>query len=245
MPRNGAPYAFGARTGGWVLGVIPWPRGAEVVVRSRPDGVVAYCFPATVVADDGSRTALFQPGGTMCKRRGGVRGGPRGRTIVEWDGRYRDVATTRNTVHLHVAGDPFWVIRGWGAAGVTGWYINLAAPWTRFALGFDTEDHVLDVVVTDDRSSWHWKDQDELAWKVEHGTYSAIEPTRSGGTARRRSLGSRGASLHSTTSRGRPSRSTPRGWRRRPQRAGIGRSRSLSSRTSPSRRTWPRSTTPA
>jgi hypothetical protein len=28
-----------------------WPLGAEVVVRSRPDGVIGYCFPAVVVSD--------------------------------------------------------------------------------------------------------------------------------------------------------------------------------------------------
>jgi uncharacterized protein DUF402 len=149
-----------------------WPRGAEVVVRSWPAGVIGYCFPAIVVADDASRTALFQPAGTVCKRRGGARGGPQGRSLLEWDGTHRDVAVARTTVHLHLAGDPFWVIRGWDDCGPAGWYINLATSWTRFALGFDTEDHALDVVVADDRSSWRWKDEDELAWLVQRGAYS-------------------------------------------------------------------------
>lgn len=149
-----------------------WSRGFEVVVRSRPDGVSGYCFPAIVVADDGSTTVVFQPVGTVCKRRGGVRGGPDGRYLLEWDGTHRDVAATRSTVHMHRAGDPFWVIRGWEAGAFVGWYINLASPWARFPLGFDTEDHVLDVVVADDRSSWEWKDADDLAWMVERGAYA-------------------------------------------------------------------------
>jgi hypothetical protein len=150
-----------------------WPRGAEVTVRSRPGGAIGYCFPAVVVADEASRTVLFQPVGTVCKCRGGSRGGPQGRSLLEWDGTHRDIAVGRTTVHVHLAGDPFWVIRGWDRGAPTGWYINLAAPWTRFALGFDTEDHTLDVVVADDRSSWRWKDEDELAWMVQRGAYSA------------------------------------------------------------------------
>jgi len=73
---------------------------------------------------------------------------------------------------MYRAGDPFWVIRGWDAGRLTDWYINLASPWTRFPLGFDTEDHVLDVVVADDRSSWEWKDADDLTWMVERGAYT-------------------------------------------------------------------------
>jgi hypothetical protein len=94
------------------------------------------------------------------------------RNLLDWDGSYRDVIVERSTVHVHLAGDPFWVIRGWEDGGIVGWYINLAAPWSRFPLGFDTEDHVLDVVVADDRSSWSWKDEDELVWMVGRGSYA-------------------------------------------------------------------------
>lgn len=149
-----------------------WAPGSTVVVRSRPDGAVGYCFPAIVAADSATGTVLFQPAGTVCKRRRGPRGGPRGRNLVAWDGGHRDVTVDRSTVHMHLAGDPFWVIRGWNDAGLADWYINLASPWRRFGLGFDTEDHALDVLVADDRSSWRWKDEDELAWMVEQGAYT-------------------------------------------------------------------------
>ena len=43
-----------------------------------------------------------------------------------------------------------------------GWYGDLQTPLTRTAVGFDTVDHVLDVVITPDRS-WSWKDEDEFA----------------------------------------------------------------------------------
>src|SRR5689334_16798484 len=97
-----------------------WAPGSNVVVRSRPDGAVGYCFPAIVVADGATKTVLFQPEGTVCKRRSGTRGGPQGRNLVAWDGKHRDVSVERSTVHLHLAGDPFWIIRGWDDAGLAG-----------------------------------------------------------------------------------------------------------------------------
>jgi predicted RNA-binding protein associated with RNAse of E/G family len=56
-----------------------------------------------------------------------------------------------------------------------GWYINLEAPWRRTSIGFDTQDLVLDVTVTDDLSTWAWKDEDELAWSVSTGITSPEE----------------------------------------------------------------------
>lgn len=63
--------------------------------------------------------------------------------------------------------------RAWNGAEYVGWYVNVAAPWRRTPIGFDTVDHILDIQVTDDLSDWSWKDQDELAWAVVHGQVSA------------------------------------------------------------------------
>jgi hypothetical protein len=40
------------------------------------------------------------------------------------------------------------------------WYIDLQEPLRRTGIGFDTMDHILDVVISADRSEWHWKDED-------------------------------------------------------------------------------------
>jgi hypothetical protein len=53
------------------------------------------------------------------------------------------------------------------------WYVNVEAPLERFELGFDTFDHDLDVVIEPDRSSWRWKDEDDVATGVELGAYSS------------------------------------------------------------------------
>ena len=52
-----------------------------------------------------------------------------------------------------------------------GWYVNLEEPWRETPLGFDSTDHLLDVVVDPDRS-WRWKDEDHLAQAVEVGLFS-------------------------------------------------------------------------
>jgi hypothetical protein len=53
-----------------------------------------------------------------------------------------------------------------------GWYVNIESAPTRTPLGFDTEEHLLDVVIAPDRQRWKWKDQDELAEAVELGLFT-------------------------------------------------------------------------
>jgi hypothetical protein len=45
----------------------------------------------------------------------------------------------------------------------------------RTAVGFDYMDHALDVRITPDRSSWSWKDEDELEEAVARGIFTAEE----------------------------------------------------------------------
>lgn len=145
-----------------------WPRGASVALRSRPQGNVGHTFPAIVVRDSPSLIVLFQPSGTTCKRRRGRRGGPNGRNLLVWDGSYVDVVFDRATMHAWVPDDHYWVIRRTGSR-FEGWYINLAPPWRRTSIGFDTLDQILDVEPAADLSSWRWKDEDELGWAVQTG----------------------------------------------------------------------------
>jgi hypothetical protein len=57
------------------------------------------------------------------------------------------------------------------------WYINLEDPLCRTAMGFDYVDQILDVIVEPDLSSWHWKDEDELAEAVTLGVISKERAT--------------------------------------------------------------------
>jgi hypothetical protein len=55
------------------------------------------------------------------------------------------------------------------------WYVNLQEPLRRTPIGFDTMDHILDIVIRPDRSEWMWKDEDELEQAIEVGLYSREE----------------------------------------------------------------------
>src|SRR5205814_261751 len=49
---------------------------------------------------------------------------------------------------------------------------NLQAPLQPTSFGFDTTDYLLDVLVPPDRSTWTWKDEDELEEAVALGLFS-------------------------------------------------------------------------
>jgi hypothetical protein len=55
------------------------------------------------------------------------------------------------------------------------WYVNVQRPLRRFELGFDTLDQDLDVVIAADRSSFTWKDEEDVTRGVELGAYSEAE----------------------------------------------------------------------
>jgi hypothetical protein len=64
----------------------------------------------------------------------------------------------------------------WNAASgaFVGYYINLQAPLVRSPYGFDSLNHVLDVVVDPD-GTWHWKDEDEF---IEATTLGLFTPQK-------------------------------------------------------------------
>jgi hypothetical protein len=55
-----------------------------------------------------------------------------------------------------------------------GYYINLQAPLRRTPIGYDSFDHVLDIVVAPDRS-WRWKDEDEFEEAIQLGLLTPNE----------------------------------------------------------------------
>ncbi len=52
------------------------------------------------------------------------------------------------------------------------WYVNLQEPLRRTKIGFDSMDRLLDIVISADRSTWHWKDEDEFNEAVAMGVFS-------------------------------------------------------------------------
>ena len=52
------------------------------------------------------------------------------------------------------------------------YFINMEEPFRRTAVGFDTQDHTLDIEVTPELA-WRWRDEGELANHVTEGFYTA------------------------------------------------------------------------
>jgi hypothetical protein len=160
--------------------VDPWPAGASVAWRSRPEGSIGTVIGCRVVVDDPTAVILHQPTGAPVMRRVGERGGPRGRTLLPgtWTGQH--APTTWNgspSVRLHPIGEAYSVIRTWDheQQSFVGWYVNLERPWQRTQVGFDSRDDVLDVVVSDDLERCSLKDEDELDFAVEIGVLDPEE----------------------------------------------------------------------
>ena len=54
-----------------------------------------------------------------------------------------------------------------------GWKIDMVEPVRRTPLGFDYMDQLLDIVVSADRSTWRWKDEDEVSEAQARGIFTA------------------------------------------------------------------------
>jgi hypothetical protein len=148
--------------------------GDPIVLRELWHGRVFEARPMIVVQDDPDQTTLFLPGGVRC----GVPIGEDGAELRLPDRPWRLEVRTRGpqpALSFAWPETPYavllWVVEGERRV----WYVNLEDPIVRTPIGFDTVDHALDVVIELDRSSWSWKDEDELADAVREGLFSEGE----------------------------------------------------------------------
>jgi Protein of unknown function (DUF402) len=74
------------------------------------------------------------------------------------------------------AGEPHAVCALWTGAGrrFSGWYINFQDPFRRTADGFDSLDHVVDLVLGVD-GRYQWKDVEEFEQFVAEGRFTTAE----------------------------------------------------------------------
>jgi hypothetical protein len=152
-----------------------WNAGETAVVRYLTrDGRPGMTWPFTVVEDREDLLALYIPKGALYKR---FRRLPseeareRGSTRVLDDEVWR-----RDVLRLMYPGAHHSIWLFWeyedGERRHTTYYVNMEEPYRRTGIGFDTNDHMLDIVVTPDLE-WRWKDADELAERVQQGVYPA------------------------------------------------------------------------
>jgi hypothetical protein len=148
--------------------------GDAVALRERLRGRVWVGRPATVVRDEPDLLMFAIPPGT---RWYGPAGPPNGWIRLKAPGAAWTLEERRWT-DAHVLsfawpGAGHAVLHLWDEDWTPRcWYVNVEAPLRRFALGFDTFDQDLDIVIEPDRSSWRWKDEDVVAEGIGLGAYT-------------------------------------------------------------------------
>jgi uncharacterized protein len=158
-----------------------WRPGDTALLRHVDEGRVSRVVPALVVEDSRPVTALYTPAGARIKIRYGGDGRPIERSLPyaeRWSQPWTlgDGEWSVETLVLGPARAPYAYLAYWDAAWrFQGWYVNLQAPLRRTPLGWDTTDHVLDVLVAPDLSRWEWKDEDELEDAVRVGRFTQAE----------------------------------------------------------------------
>ncbi len=134
---------------------------------------VFWAYPTIVVEDNADLIALYMPAGVMGKNvshRPTIEEmlTPENLEVVDHQWQRTDV------LFLIKPEDAFSVYLMWdtNTKELVCWYVNLQDPIRRTAIGFDTMDQMLDVVVSSDMSTWAWKDKDELAAAEKAGIYT-------------------------------------------------------------------------
>jgi len=90
-----------------------------------------------------------------------------------WSGHERWSRTS--LLQLHRPGDGYAVWGFYEQLVFTGWYVNFEAPLRRWAAGFDTVDHGIDIWIPSGGPDWQWKDRDDVAELVRTGRLTEAE----------------------------------------------------------------------
>lgn len=154
------------------------------MLRQLFQGRIWSVTTGVVVEDSAERNVLWLPSGAPGKR-------PVGDLFEGW--RLRDHVHARPGGILRVREHPEpYAVLLFGVDGAfRGWYVNLEEPLVPTQLGWDFEDHLLDLWVERDRT-WRWLDEDELEGAVARGIFTAeqeVEFRDAGVRARDRVLG--------------------------------------------------------
>jgi hypothetical protein len=134
-----------------------WEQRTAVVVEDGPGLIALYTPPGSeaLVAVDASGAQMRMP-------------------VAEWRLASAAPFGAMEALALHLPGTAHSLLVIFDPPpGFAPWYINLESDLVRTERGFEYEEHVLDIVVDRDLSSWRWKDEDELAEAVELGLFTA------------------------------------------------------------------------
>jgi hypothetical protein len=159
--------------------------GDTVVLRTVRNGRVRNALATTYVdTADGSVLLYVPPGAEAMRPSTTIRRG----NLVSFEDPWEhepDLWRDNHTLWLSRLDEPYSLNLFWDDAwSFLGWYVQLQDPLRRSHVGFDTIDHLIDVVVEPD-GSWEWKDEDELELALELGVFGRDEAAAARATAER------------------------------------------------------------
>jgi len=138
------------------------------------DGRIEMCWPCRVVEDSADLLALFIAAGSPYKA--GPKLSAREKRASNGGFLPPDEYVWRNdTLRLMLPGRVHSVsvffTENAGLRRLSKYFVNMEEPFRRTEVGFDTQDHTLDIEVQPDLT-WKWRDEIELAHHVEEGFYT-------------------------------------------------------------------------
>lgn len=150
-----------------------WKPGQGIIMREVWRNKVYSIFPVRIVQDMSSWTAMCLPPQTIALYPHTWAGKPIRIPEDDWilqGGPW----TGGDVLYLVQPGLGYTAIGSWTDDHIfKGWKIDLVEPVRRTSLGFDYMDQLLDIIVSADRSTWHWKDKDEVQEAQARGIFTA------------------------------------------------------------------------
>ncbi|MEA2594342.1 MAG: uncharacterized protein QOF01_811 [Thermomicrobiales bacterium] len=154
-----------------------WSPGEHLVLREVRRGWVWSAKPVTMVRDSDDLIALYLAPGTHWKRARSPNGARVDAIDPVSDPWVLSDATWTDTGVLILCppGAGHALLGFWddNHGALRSWYLNLQEPLRRTPIGFDHLDQILDLVVSADRTTWSWKDEDEFAAAQARGLIDA------------------------------------------------------------------------
>jgi hypothetical protein len=150
-----------------------WSPGDVILYRGIWCRNVWWAIPVIVVRDDADLIIVYWRAGTPAKRPPG-RVSPK-EMVENPKPNLVDSKWTDTDILMFATPEAFHSIYAMWEAGHSRfkcWYINLQEPLRRTPLGFDTTDHLLDIVIEPELENWVCKDEDELDEAIELGLFT-------------------------------------------------------------------------
>jgi hypothetical protein len=153
-----------------------WQPGDSIAVRDVYEGRILAAVAVVVVEDTPERLLAWLPEGSPLF----LPADAQGRLVKSVD--FDHLAELRwngfggGPLYLFPWGEPFMFRATWDGSGpgraLDHWYVNLQTPPVRTSIGLDTHDHILDVIIQPDLTTWAWKDDEQFEAAVTSGRFS-------------------------------------------------------------------------